>query len=130
MKKLFNALILTISLSSYFCYSQHELPNIIPPSPEAAQLGKYVESPVSYYNGTADISIPIFEFTVDGVTVPISLSYHSKGIQVGEIASRVGMGWTLSAGGAVTRQTRGIEDEHNGLGTGYYHTNFTSRFLN
>jgi len=128
MKKLFNALILTISLSSYFCYSQHELPNIIPPSPEAAQLGKYVESPVSYYNGTANISIPLFEINVDGVTVPIGLSYHSKGIQVGEIASRVGMGWTLNSGGAITRQIRGKADDYSVNGAGYLSNDFTESF--
>ncbi|MDY0090337.1 MAG: RHS repeat domain-containing protein [Flavobacteriaceae bacterium] len=118
-------IILVIKLNCFGQQVQTPLPNIIPPTPEASQLMKFVETPVSQYKGTPNISIPMFEVKVGNVTLPISISYHSKGIQVGEVASRVGLGWVLNAGGAITRQVRDLVDEGNG---GYLNYNFTETF--
>ncbi len=87
------------------------LRNVIPPSPNASSLGKYVEWPVSLYNGTVGIDIPVWEVKGRSTSVPISLSYHSSGIKVSEIASSVGLGWALNAGGVITRSVRGLPDE-------------------
>lgn len=43
--------------------------------------------------------------------MPVSLNYHSGGIKVEEIASSTGLGWSLNAGGIVSRSVRGMEDE-------------------
>jgi len=90
------------------------LPNYEPPSPEASALGKYVEHPVSTYTGTPKIEIPLFEIKTGRITLPISLSYHASGIKVDEIASRVGIGWVLNAGGVVTRTVKGWPDDVSG----------------
>ena len=83
------------------------LPNFNPPSPESSALGKYVEHPVGYYTGTPQINIPLFEIKCGRITLPISLSYHGSGVKVDEVASRVGNGWVLNAGGVVTRTLKG-----------------------
>jgi hypothetical protein len=93
-----------------------DLPNIIPMSPEASSLAKFTETPVSYYTGLPNISIPIYTIDQKGIKIPIDISYHARGIQVGEIASRVGLGWALNYGGSISRQTRGIEDERSFYG--------------
>ena len=85
-------------------------PKVIPPSPNAASLGKYGEVPVSLYTGIPNISVPIYEAKSGSLTVPISLSYNAGGIRVEEIASWVGLGWSLNAGGVVTRTVRGAAD--------------------
>jgi YD repeat-containing protein len=85
----------------------------IPPSPEAVAFAKYGEIPVSYYTGIPEIGVPIFKITDGNLELPISLSYHSGGHKVEEIASWVGLGWTLNAGGMVTRVVRGYPDEIN-----------------
>lgn len=114
-----------------FCvwgYTQ-ELPKIIPPSPEISSLGKYVDTPVNLAYGIPNISIPFFSIGTGKVKVPISLSYHASGVRVSEIASRVGLGWTLNAGGAISRSVRDIPDDYpnNGfLNT----TNTVNSFLN
>lgn len=103
-------ILLVLCLCSFVSMAQ-EMPSVIPPAPEAASLGKYTDMPVSYSSGLPQISIPMFSATSRDISVPISLSYHAGGIRVEEIASRVGLGWNLQAGGSITRSVRGIADD-------------------
>jgi YD repeat-containing protein len=105
-------LILLVCYNSKAQNGSYELRNVIPPSANVASLGKYGEVPVSLYTGIPNISIPLYEVKDGPLSVPISLSYHAGGIRVEEIASSVGLGWTLNAGGIVGRQMRGIADEN------------------
>ncbi|AUP78955.1 RHS repeat domain-containing protein [Flavivirga eckloniae] len=93
-----------------------DLPTIVPPSPEATSLAKFTEVPVSTYTGVPNISVPIYTIKQNGITIPISLTYHARGIKVEEVASRVGLGWALNYGGSISRQTRGIADEYPQVG--------------
>jgi YD repeat-containing protein len=93
---------------------QADLPKVMPPSPEASSLGKFVDMPVGMYNGIPTIDIPIFNIPINGKSIPISLSYHGSGIKVSEIPSSVGLGWCLNAGGVITRTVRGSVDEMGG----------------
>jgi RHS repeat-associated protein len=92
------------------------------PSPTAASLGKFGDVPVSLYTGVPDITIPLFTAKSRTLELPIVLRYHAGGIKVEEIGGWAGIGWTLEAGGAITRTVRGTADEHLG---GYYHTGHT-----
>jgi YD repeat-containing protein len=85
--------------------------NIIPPSPEAAALAKYADIPVSLYSGTPDIAIPLYEIKERELSLPISITYHGSGNKVETVAPRTGLGWTLNAGGVVTRSLRSWPDE-------------------
>jgi hypothetical protein len=112
MKKIF--IILTLNCLINFSFGQDEInsPVVISPSPTAAALGKYGEHPVSMSKGTPTISIPFWEINEGALSVPISLSYHASGIKVSEIASWVGLGWSLNAGGVITRTVRGLPDDN------------------
>ncbi len=44
-------------------------------------------------------------------SLDISLSYHASGNKVSEIPSYVGLGWSLNAGGMISRKTRGLPDD-------------------
>ena len=81
--------------------------NVVPPSPEAASLGKFGDIPVSLANGTTSFDIPIYEIVSGKIRVPIKLAYHSVGIKVNDISSVVGTGWALQAGGAISRTMKG-----------------------
>ncbi|OED42109.1 hypothetical protein AB832_03050, partial [Flavobacteriaceae bacterium (ex Bugula neritina AB1)] len=122
----------TILCTFFMLIIQHiqsqDLPEITPPAPNAASLAQYVEVPVSHYTGLPSISIPLYTVKSGSVEVPIGLSYHARGIKVEQIASNYGIGWSLNAGGAVTRQTRGrADDQRKGyLGQSYYDDFFTS----
>ncbi len=88
-----------------------QLLTVVPPSPTVASLGKYGDVPVSLYTGVPDISIPLYDVQSGGISLPITLSYHAGGVKVEEIASSVGLGWTLNAGGIIGRNVRGLPDE-------------------
>lgn len=96
---------------------------IIPPNPEAASLGKYGEYPVDLSSGLVNIDIPLFQIKTKELTVPVSISYHASGIKVNDIASPVGLGWALNAGGVLTRTVRGKADEGT---AGWLHQSFMS----
>jgi YD repeat-containing protein len=95
------------------CFSQNtdtKLPTVISPAPNAAALAKYGNIPISAYSGVPNISIPIYEIAIRDIKVPISISYHASGIKVSEEASRVGLGWALNAGGAISRSIMNLDD--------------------
>jgi hypothetical protein len=110
MKKVTIALCFTLFFLQIGFFAQ-EAPNIIPPNPEAASIAKFTETPVSYFTGIPDINVPIYEINVSGMSIPINLSYHARGIKVDEIASSVGLGWSFNYGGMISRQTRGNADD-------------------
>src|SRR5580700_1992183 len=81
--------------------------NVSIASPTAAALGKYGDIPVSYNTGIPNVSIPIYTVKAGSLSLPISLSYHASGLKVQEQASWVGAGWSLNAGGVITRTVVG-----------------------
>ena len=84
--------------------------SVVPPSPEVSALMKYTETPVSCFSGTPSISLPIYSVRQGDLTVPITLNYHG-GIRVDELEGNAGIGWTLSAGGCVSRTVNGLPDD-------------------
>ncbi|WP_234997939.1 hypothetical protein [Mucilaginibacter sp. OK098] len=109
-------IITLLALLQYTAYAQvdqslENLRNPIPPSPNASALIRYSEWPVSLYTGVPEISIPIYELKGRNISLPVSLSYHASGNRVGDIASWVGLGFSLNAGGLISRTVRGLPDE-------------------
>ena len=88
-----------------------QLPDFIPPSPTAYELGKYGQVPVGMFTGTPNISVPIYTYSGKSLSVPITLNYSSNGIKVDQMASWVGLGWSLNVGGVITRMVRDEPDE-------------------
>jgi hypothetical protein len=100
----------------------HSLPKIESPSPSVAALMRFEEIPVSTYTGIPDISIPIYSIDSRSkdISVDIALKYHPSAIAVDEVASATGLGWSLFAGGSISRTVRGYPDEwYNPKSLGY-----------
>ncbi len=78
--------------------------------------------PVSLFEGTPAISIPIYTIKCGSLSLPISLSYNFNGLFPLQDAGWVGLGWNLNAGGAITRAVEGGVDnsEHSGYNYGQY----------
>lgn len=98
------------TLSANIANSEFKAKRVIPPSPEAAELGKYGNVPVSLYSGTPNVSIPLYDLSSGDLSLPISLSYNASGFKPEEIATWVGLNWSLNAGGVITRSVIGNPD--------------------
>ena len=81
------------------------LENTLPPSPEPASAVKYVDVPFNHSLGRAELDIKVYTVRGRELIIPIELLYSSGGIRLEEVAGVAGLGWTLSAGGCVTRGT-------------------------
>jgi hypothetical protein len=99
--------------------AQHKLPSIDyrPQGPVTAAFTRYGDIPVDLSTGVASINIPIYTLSSHGINVPVSISYHASGIKVQDVASPVGLGWVLNAGGIISRTVLGQPDEYIGNAT-------------
>ena len=79
-------------------------------APDVAAFESVNLFPLNEYTGRANINIPIYEIDIDGIKVPISLSYNTGGVMVDDLASRVGLGWSLNTGGMVSKSIKGKDD--------------------
>ncbi|HEX3007804.1 MAG TPA: hypothetical protein VHO90_09340, partial [Bacteroidales bacterium] len=98
---------------------KHDIAKLVPPSPDAASLGKYGDVPVSLNTGTPNINIPLYSHKGQDLSLSISLDYNASGFKVSEVSSWVGLGWTLNTGGVITRYVHGFPDEST---QGYFNT--------
>jgi len=107
------ALFITINLFAQTSPPPY-VPNVLPPSPNAAVLMKFADVPVSPYTGTADVSVPVYTIQAKGLSMPISLNYHTGGIRLNEESGWTGLGWALNAGGMISRTVRDKDDFYSG----------------
>lgn len=82
---------------------------MFPAAPTANNLMKFEEVPVSYYTGIPDINIPLFNIPTNNsnVNLNVQLKYHPLSAKPEDRASETGLGWSLIAGGTITRTVRG-----------------------
>ena len=84
---------------------------VTPPSPQATQLGIFGSFPPDLNTGAVKTTIPLLEVQSRQLSLSVALNYHYTGLQVTEVPSWLGLGWTLSAGGVITRTVQGLPDE-------------------
>ena len=112
-KTIFGACLIALAstaASAQTADEQLSLNTLLPPTPQAAAFARYGEYPVSYATGIPQISIPLYEIKLGAYTLPISISYHASGIKADDVASTVGLGWVLNAGGVISRSVQGAPD--------------------
>ncbi len=90
--------------------------SVLPSSPQAASASRYFSSDIAYSTGSAQISVPIYTLAGHELSVPIGLRYSSgSGIKLDEVAGVAGLGWTLEAGGCISRTVCDMPDEFSSL---------------
>ena len=82
----------------------------LPLSSQASDFLKFGTFQMDYSTGVPKIGIPLYEVKLGNYVLPISINYHASGIKVQDIASPVGLGWTLDAGGCIIREKRSACD--------------------
>ncbi|MBO9572456.1 MAG: hypothetical protein J7497_09640, partial [Chitinophagaceae bacterium] len=88
------------------------LPKVYTNSPEAASLGSYTEQKINMFTGQPDINIGLYTLSVGDYKMPISLTYNLAGVKPDEHPGMMGLGWSLVAGGVITRNVKGGADEY------------------
>ena len=89
-----------------------DLPQVIPPSPTVANLMHFEEVPVDTYTGQPNIALPLFSKNMDGgLAFSLSLNYNTQGIRIDERSGWTGTGWSLFAGGTISRTVLGVNDD-------------------
>ena len=127
--KRFLQCLLIISLPFYNAYAQDEAPEgmvdfassrkyslfseglPLPNSPEAFSMIQYSSPQANLYRGEISIEIPFYTYSDDDFEIPISFSYRSGGYKPNVPYGVMGLGWSLNAGGFISREVRGLLDE-------------------
>ena len=98
---------------------QAEAPwNRYAPTPKALEMTRYGHMPPDLNSGVYSQDIPIYTYEDKDFSIPVSLHYSSSGFQPAKMSDEAGLHWTLMAGGAITRETVGLDDFTD---EGFYH---------
>ncbi|WP_144428916.1 hypothetical protein [Chryseobacterium sp. StRB126] len=118
MKKTISSILL-LYFSFYYSQvvgdnGQSHVTNMIPlpTTANAYSLNKVEKLPMDYFRGKANINIPIYTISVNGINIPIALSYNTGGIRLGEVASTVGLGWGLFIPNSISKAIMGKDDDN------------------
>lgn len=84
-------------------------------APNVSTLNTFGAIPVSYFTGTPNIDIPLYELKTKDISIPISLKYHIGNVKPNIHPGMVGLGWNLLCGGSITRIQKGMFDEYSSL---------------
>jgi len=116
MKLLRNTIFLILTIPSFIIGQTPDGGNshtTLSPSSNAKSTAKIGNTNVDLSTGAAVANIPMYNKSIAGVNLDVSLSYYSNGTKAGDIGSWVGLGWNLRAGGAITRIVKGGADNTN-----------------
>lgn len=90
----------------------YEQVQVLSPSADMRNLIRFDNVDVSTYTGLPDVNIPLFNYELSReLSLDLVLKYHPESIKKEERAGTTGLGWSLSAGGSITRVIRGLPDE-------------------
>ena len=92
-------------------------------------MTRYGQLPVDRNSGRITFSIPLYTYSDQDFNIPVSLSYASSGFKPGSQTGEAGLGWTLMAGGAITREIIGADDFYAYGGRHSGHKTFSDQAL-
>ena len=110
-----------------FCFSKsffaqgNYLPSVIPPSPQSEIFERYLNHKITEYNGLPDITIPLYEIRMKGMTIPVMLTYHAGGVKFRQYDGDVGAGWSLNIGGYRVMRTINNKPDNSSI---FYDQNY------
>lgn len=88
------------------------IPNIFPPKASVMPLFRMEQIPVNLSTGIPDISHNLLSTPIDNaLSYNFKISYHPSQLRVEEIGSELGVGWSASDLGIITRTVNGVNDD-------------------
>ena len=119
------SMLLSIAASAQLTTEPFSYNTDISPSVESWKMTQHGSLKPSLSTGTMTYSLPLYTYSDEDFTIPISLEYSYGGYKPAVHSGIIGLGWTLNCGGVITREVRGypddIKDWENGI-YGYWHT--------
>ncbi len=88
--------------------------HVVLPSPNTWNALNDGKADVDLYTGRLNYTIPLHVVKSRELEIPISVQYSTDGVKVDDLASDVGLGWQINAGGVIGRVMRGLPDEFDG----------------
>ncbi|MBD0405336.1 RHS repeat protein [Flammeovirga sp. EKP202] len=102
-------------LKSNFSNAQPEFDyhgfNVALPTADAAKMSKYGNQMPDLFSGKLSVSIPIFTIHTPDIDIPITLVHSGGANKVSDPGNRIGLGWHLNYGGAISRTKNGRPDD-------------------
>lgn len=80
--------------------------------PNISNTSTYGNIPVGLYTGVPNISIPIHDFQLKDIHLPVNLNYHAHNVKPNNLPCEVGLGWNLECGGFITRVIKNQPDRN------------------
>ncbi len=103
------------------------IPNVISPNIDANALGVFDKQSVNLSTGTPNIEVLFHTIKVGDLGLPIKLKYDASGIKVGQMATSVGLGWSINNSGILTQEVRDkIDGQSNNIIQQYLNTSTAS----
>ncbi len=99
-------------------------------APGVSYFNSYKPVDVDLYTGNPNVSVPIYEITFPDITIPIKLGYNINMVKPNIHPGPTGLGWSLSAGGNITRIQKGFFDEHSNSRLNYGYLGNEKRLSN
>ncbi|WP_374462908.1 hypothetical protein [Chryseobacterium sp.] len=123
-KTIFSLAILVAGIGQLYAQQQQvNFGDFSRPVPSVSSLATYSNTPVSNATGLPDISLPLLGLPTHNkaVSLNFSLSYNPLNIAATEPASEVGTGWSLFAGGVISRSiVNEFDEKFDDTSTGNY----------
>lgn len=79
-------------------------------TPKALACVEYGALTPDLNTGALSFDIPIYTYEDQDFTIPVSLRYFTNGFRPERPSEEAGLGWTLMAGGAISREIVGVDD--------------------
>lgn len=108
-----NRILSFLIINLLFCFgtkAQENATNIIR-SPQVADMIRYDHTPVALNSGRLGLNIPLLTLEDPDFSFPVKANYNSAGFMPSKPESSVGLNWSLSMGGVIYREVRGMADD-------------------
>lgn len=86
------------------------------PSPNSTSIAKLGSTDVNLYTGVPAVLSELHSLAARNYAIPINLFYNASGIKVQDVASNIGLGWSISSNCIITRVVNGLPDEDTSAG--------------
>ena len=92
--------------NAVFPQSNNFIPKIIPPNLDANALGTYDKQNVNLSTGAPEINFLLHSCKIGDLELPIKLQYDASGIKVDQMATNVGLGWSITNTGVLSQMVK------------------------